>query len=513
MCGRTAACVCITCLLPIASVAHAANDARLAEAVKQRDREAVHALLGDKADVNAPLGDGATALHWAAQWDDLETADLLIRAGARVNATDDYGVTPLWLASTNGNAHIVEKLLQVGADPNATLPTGATVLMTASRTGKADAVQLLLEHGAAVSATEHAHGQTALMWAAAEGHAEAARALIAHGADVHAQSTAGYTPLLLSARNRSLDAARVLLDAGADVNQAAPDGTTALVVATIRSRTTLARFLLEHGADANAGPGFTPLHWAAGEWNQQVTGRMGLRDEDSEWSITGGLRGEAQLEFVKVLLSHGANPNARATSNPRVVGPRPQSKPRVVRPRPGRTSRRGETTAGATPFWIAAKAGDVDVMRLLLVSGADPSLANRSVTPLMAAAGVGAGTGSSPVPQSRALEAVKLCLALGNDINATTDENGETALHGAAYRGPQGTDLLIQFLVDNGASMNVKNALGWTPLTIVEGLYFTATNTYSASGAELLRTLGADPSPANIDRQVGTTVGPTRANR
>ena len=501
MCGRTVARVGIMCLLPIASVAQAADDTRLAEAVKQRDREAVHALLGDKADVNAPLGDGATALHWAAQWDDLETADLLIRAGARVNATDDYGVMPLWLASTNGNAHIVGTLLKAGADPNSTLSTGETVLMTASRTGKAEVVKLLLEHGAAVSAKERSHGQTALMWAAAEGHAEAARALIEHGADVHARSTAGYTPLLLSARNRSLDAARVLLDAGADVNEAAPDGTTALVVATIRNRTTLASFLLEQGADPNAGPGFTPLHWAAGEWNGQVTGRMGLRDEDSEWSITGGLRGEAKLDFVKVLLTHGANPNARAESNPR-----------VVRPRPGGTSRRGGTPAGATPFWIAAKAGDVDAMRLLLVSGADPSLANRSVTPLMAAAGVGAGTGSSPVPQSRALEAVKLCLELGNDINAV-NENGDTALHGAAYRGPQGTDLLIQFLVDNGASMNVKNGLGWTPLTIVEGLYFTATNTYSASGAELLRTLGADPSPSNIDRQVGTTGGVSGANR
>jgi ankyrin repeat protein len=109
------------------------------------------------------------------------------------------------------------------------------------------------------------------------------------------------------------------------------------------------------------------------------------------------------------------------------------------------------------------------------------------------------------VLEGEALEAVKLCLELGNDINAT-NADGATALHGAAFRGPQGADDLIRFLVGKGAKVNVKDKRGWTPLTIVEGLYFAATNTYSPSAAELLRKLGADPTPPGMDRNVGTTI-------
>ena len=166
----------------------------------------------------------------------------------------------------------------------------------------------------------------------------------------------------------------------------------------------------------------------------------------------------------------------------------------------------GGTLAGATPFFLAAKAADLDVMRLLVASGADPSLeTGRHVTPLMVAAGVGSGTGSSPVPQSKALEAVKLCLELGNDVNVANVE-GETALHGAAYRGPQGTEMIIQLLVDHGANINAKNKQGWTPLTIVEGLYFNATTTLSESGSALLRKLGAEPSPPNLNRAIGSSI-------
>ena len=480
--------------LSIGSLAGAAEDALVAAAVRDGDGAAVRRLIREQVDVNAPLPDNSTALHWAAHRADLDSLTLLIDAGAWVNTTDDYGVTPLWLASTAGIGSTVERLLQAGADPTITLPTGETALMTAARTGRHGVVRLLLEHGSPVNATETVQGQTALMWAAAEGHAEAAQVLIAHGADVHARSTGGYTALLLSARNADLDTPGVLLDGGADVNEAAPNGMTPLVIATIRSRTDLGAYLLERGADPDLGPGFTPLHWASGQWNALadggVTGRMGVKDEDSAWSILEGLTGETQLEFVRVLLASGADANAQAEASPSY--------------RMGK--RRGGAMVGATPFWIAARAGDVDVMRLLLAHGADPSMAPKSgVTPLMAAAGVGRGPGNNPVPEQHALAAVRLCLELGNDINAT-NAGGNTALHGAAYRGPQGTELLIQFLVDHGAEINAKNKHEWTPLTIVEGLYFTATNTHSAGGAELLLELGAEPSPADVDRQIGTSL-------
>src|ERR1700726_4804403 len=102
-------------LLSMAAFAGTASDFRLVDAAKNRDHEAVRSLLKQHVDVNTPQADGATALAWAAHWNDVETADLLIRAGANVNAANSYGVTPLWEACNNGNAAMVEKLAQAGA--------------------------------------------------------------------------------------------------------------------------------------------------------------------------------------------------------------------------------------------------------------------------------------------------------------------------------------------------------------------------------------------------------------
>src|ERR1700730_10279102 len=115
----------IVSLLSVASFAAPSSDLRLVEAVKKRDKEAIRSLLRQHVDVNTAQADGATALAWAAHWDDMETADLLIRGGANANAANDYGVTPLSLACSNGNAAMVGKLLKAGANPNAALSSGA----------------------------------------------------------------------------------------------------------------------------------------------------------------------------------------------------------------------------------------------------------------------------------------------------------------------------------------------------------------------------------------------------
>src|ERR1700687_3384407 len=103
---------CSSALLAIASLAAASSDHGLVEAVENRDIESVRTLLAHHVNVNTSQPDGTTALHWAAHWDDLETADLLLRAGANVNATNDYGVTPLSLSCNNGNESMVEQLLK-----------------------------------------------------------------------------------------------------------------------------------------------------------------------------------------------------------------------------------------------------------------------------------------------------------------------------------------------------------------------------------------------------------------
>lgn len=169
-------------LVLICSLATAAGADPLAvEAAKHGNREALHSLITQHADINAPGSDGMTALHWAAQAGDAETVQLLLRAGANVKAASRYGITPLSLAATNGDASMIEALLKAGADPNAALPEGETILMTASRTGNPDAVRLLVAKGADPNAKEKSLGETALMWAAAENHADAVRALVQGG--------------------------------------------------------------------------------------------------------------------------------------------------------------------------------------------------------------------------------------------------------------------------------------------------------------------------------------------
>ena len=467
----------------------AASDARLAEAVKHQDTAAVRALLEQQVDVNAPAPDGATALHWAAFWDDLATTGLLIRAGADVNAANDYGVTPLSLACTNGKAAIVEALLEAGATPNAALTTGATPLMTCARTGSVDAVRAVLAYGGDVKARETWQEQTALMWAVAEGHAPVVQALLEHGADVRARSRVrpqrrrvhddrsreghmpeqgGFTPLLFAARAGRLDTAQLLLAAGAHVNETAADGNTALLVATVRGHVNLATFLLDQGADPDAsGPGYTALHWAAGLWETELTSRAGIAAErDDEWRALAGLP-TGKMAFLRALLSHGANPNAPLVKSP----PRFGFTPGVVALDPG-----------TTPLLLAAMAGDVGVMRVLLASGADSQLAsNDGTTPLMVAAGLGRSQVSS-VTESDALEAVELALELGADVDAA-NEAGNTALHGAASRG---LDAIVQRLADAGATVTVQNKRGRTPLDMAAP---TPLSTGSPSTMALLRTL------------------------
>jgi len=456
--------------------------ARVAAAAKAHDRDAVRRLVAQHVDVNAPLADGSTALHWAAQWDDVEITALLLRAGAKVDAADDYGVRPLVLAAQNGSAAIAEALLKAGADPNLALPSGETPLMIAARTGKPDAVNVLLARGAAVNAKEKTLGQTALMWAAAERHADVVRLLIEGGADVHARSTAGYTPLLFAAREADLVVTRELFARGVDVNEAATDGMTALLTALIRHQLDYARFLLDQGADPNKGAGYTALHWGAGEWGGELSTSV---TPDSEWGAFGGLSGPERLEMVKLLLARGADPNARVTRNVRRYG--------------GAGGNAG-SLVGATPFLLAAMAADRDVMRLLLQAGADPGATTDSkTTALMFAAGLAYSPGVTPISDATALAAVKLTLELGNDVRAA-NAAGETPLHAAAY---WGADQVAAFLIEKGASVNAKNRKSWTPLVIAEGIYQGGGLKYFPATAAVLRRSGADTSPANIDRANG----------
>ena len=438
----------LVALLLLGARPSAGSDFRLADAAKHKDRAAVQALLKQHVDVNAPQGDGATALAWAAHWDDLEMADALLRAGANVNAANDYGVTPLALACLNGSAPMVDRLLQAGANANVAQTSGETALMTCSRTGNLTAVNLLLGHEAHANASEPHGGQTALMWAVAEKHPEVVKALIARGADARAHSKDGFTALLFAAQQGDVDSARQLLAAGADVNETARGGMTPLLIAASSGQGPCAVFLVNQGAkpDAVDTRGYTALHYAA--------------------------QNRGLLELAKALLAHHADPNARLS--------------------------KGET-AGATPFYLAAAAGNVPAMRALADAGADAKLATKdNTTPLMVAAGVGKFEARSDAQNRNALEAVKLSADMGVDVNAVGEDDW-TALHGAAYTG---SDAIVQFLVSKGAKLDVFDKFGQTPLSIAEAVVTAGLGgnadvrprRYRKSTVDLLLKLGATPT-------------------
>jgi uncharacterized protein len=453
----------------------------LIDAARRGDVGNVQAELQRGADPNTLEPDGTAALHWAAYRNDVEIAEALVRGGARVDAANRYGVRPLSLAAAGGHAAIVRLLLDAGADPNTRQSNGETVLMLAARSGSAAAVDALLARGAAVDARESQRAQTALMWAAAEGHDEVIRALVGKGASLAARSKSGFTPLLFAAREGHQRAVGTLLDLGSrlDESLAVSSAETAggvareqrqanldaFLLAASNAHFELAAYLLDRGSNPDAAPrGWTALHLAS--WVRKM-GEAGSNDPPPL-----GSGNMTSLEFVKKLVAHGADVNARATARRLPVG----------------SSQLNFT--GATPFFLAARTADLELMRLLVDLGADPKIATTDgTTPLMVAAGVGSALpGEEPGTESEALAAIRMTLALGGDVNAV-DATGNTAMHGAAYKH---LPAIVQFLGAAGASVEIwnrPNKDGFTPLQIAAGIQRGMNFVFSIETAAAIRTL------------------------
>jgi len=442
-------------LMAASVVGAGAGDTPLVEAVKSGDIQALRTLVSRKADVNQRAADGATPLHWAAHYEQLAAVDVLLRAGAKPDNVNALSVTPLWIAADLGSSAIVARLLAAGADPNVAPQTGGTALMLASRNGDVSSVKLLLQHGANVNAVEQANGQTAIMWAVSQRHTDVVSLLIGAGADAGARSKqlkrvvllccptwpgdpegtveidqGGLTPLLFAALTGDAGIARRLVDAGANVDQTAAAGTTALGMAAMRGFTELVTLLLERGANPNAsGGGFTALHAAV-------------------------LRGDVKM--VDVLLAHRASINVRLTKG-------------TFLKRGSREYAFDKFLVGATPFLIAARLGDLGVMRRLADAGADVSIPlEDGRTPLMVAVqGEASGAGGrvrGTAAEARVAEATKLLVSLGSDVESA-DSDGNRALHLLAKRRP-GFNSVIQLLAEHGAKLDPMNSKGETPLVL-----------------------------------------------
>jgi len=475
--------------LILAAAAFAASNITVTDAVRRGDAPTLKRLVAAKADVNAPTVDGTTALHWAVENDDLDAINVLIAAGANVKAKDRYGLSPLFYASSNGNAAIVRRLLAAGADANDVGAEGDTVLMAAARARQPEVLTVLIEKGAAVNAKDTNSQQTPLMWAVRSNDVEEVKLLLAKGADVNAvtrvgtkpamrppgagggshgtgivrsgwpaqgfqgETPGGMTGLLYAARDGRVEIVRQLTAAKAGLNQADSNGITPLLMAITNGHMDVAQHLLTQGADVKLGDfwGRTPL-WTAVE----------IRNRDLDKQGEMGLDRAAALELIQSLLARGVDVNARTKEVPPTR--------RFVLPL-------GDLSwvdfTGQTPFLRAALSGDVTTMRLLLAKGADPKIpTNSATTPLMAAAGVNWVVGQTfTEPVEMQIEALKLCLELGHDVNAK-NAMGLTPVMGAANRGQ---NEILQFLVDHGAKLDPKDNEGRDARAWAEGV-FLATN-------------------------------------
>lgn len=447
-------------------IAAATTNTPLADAAERLDIAAIERLLAAPPaaeTINAPQVDGMTALHWAVYHDRLDLVSRLLDAGADASAANRYGVIPLSLACANGNSDIVDALLAAGAAPNAVLVGGETVFMTAARTGRIEVVEALYEAGADIHFREPRRGQTALMWAVAEGNLDVVELLLETGADPNATLDSGFTPLLFAVREGRIEVMEALLRAGVDVNEATPrrslkrdrplpggrsvrPGSTPLLVAVTNGHFELAARLLDAGADPNAAnPGYTALHMLA------RVRKPGAGDNNPRPDGSGSMDG---LEFVRDMVAHGADLEARMTTRARL-------------------NNTSFNELGATPFVLAALVADADLMRVLVEAGADPlTRTDDGSTALMAAAGLGTRSpGEDAGTEEEVLEAVRTALELGADINATNG-SGETPMHGAAYKN---LPRVVHLLAESGAAIEVwnqRNKYGWTPLTIARGYRF-----------------------------------------
>ena len=534
---RFASAAALMCCLMTVTLAAGKSD--VADAVMNGDTAAVKKLLQQKADVNAPQVDGATALHWAVYRGELETAALLIGAGAKIDVANRNGFTPLTMASLYGNAPMIERLLKAGADPKQRLANGETMVMLAARNGNPQAIKMLVAAGADANAKENLRGTTALMWAAEQRHPEAVKMLLELGADHAAKSgpaglprnymaprvntaavkdaqrryaaaiaagrtyeqqleyeiaqgakinvgfrtlnlrraaglppepdagaappaaagtaptapadaaapaeaddtdvivaglvgsgSGGLTALVFAAREGDLESAKVLLDAGTNVNQTTEYGWTPLLTATNNRHYKLARYLIERGANPNiANKGaWTPLYLATDNRNIEG-GDYPVPKPDLD-----------HLEFIKFLLAHDADPNARAKDN---------TLTRTI------FTMQWFYEAGATPFIRAAQSSDTALMQLLLDYGADPFMvSDNGDSALTACGGIGWVEGVTYERTAKEnFEAMRMLLDLGLDPNWANRE-GRTALMGAALKGRND---VVSMLVARGAKLDTRD--------------------------------------------------------
>jgi ankyrin repeat protein len=529
-------------------------------AADRGDLELARVVLFAGANVEAGTRIGRyTPLHLAARQARREVAEALLAAGADPMArSTNSGATPLHLAAGSGDPGVVSAMLERGGDPNAVEGAwGQTPLIFAAAGNRVEAIRVLLAAGAdvdrparSVDVTEWEEADRAAAqrltealdefrereggdadWTPTSAQVQAAVELSrevqrrwpivqdetepepedeeaaeeepqVEGGQEPAEEErslsyaeqvdqwGGLTPLLHAVRQGHREATLALLDGGADIDKTSGDLTSPLLMATLNGQWDLAKVLLERGADPNVASvaGATPLYTVLErEWEPRASYAHPSEHRRQETT---------HIEMLRVLLEAGADPNVRLNRHLwymeytfSVLGGS------------------GIYVKGATPFWRAAYALDVEAMRLLMEHGADPNIPTMkaperrrraaddpppeeeeteeqldpsgllpvptngpAIFPIHAASGVGygqsfAGNAHRYVPDGWMAAVRFLVEEAGADVNQR-DAGGYTAVHHAASRGD---DDMIRYLVDHGADVTLVSRLGQTTADMANG--------------------------------------------
>jgi ankyrin repeat protein len=467
----------------------------LANLIEAGNRKAALERIRAGADVNAAQPDGTRPIHWAIYHLDYELLSALIARKANVNVRNEFGVTPIAEAARLGDARLVKMLLDAGAEPEGVNADGQTALMLAIKTGDVPVVDMLIKAGANVNRIEEFHNQTPLMWAASAPRNAGAlvKLLLSKGADFKPRAlytdwpsqitsepraqyrpVGGLTALLYAARDGCYECVDALVTAGADVNRPTPEGVTPLMIALDNGHNDVAKLLLDRGANPGLWDwwGRTALYIAVDRKNPVAQTGAGAA------SIPAGPRNSvSSMDIINVLLAADIDINARLNFH---RPSRSGNSGRFIEPLQGTG---GTALMRATVgMWSPDnkdKGGDLEVVRALLVKGANPHINDMGVTPFLIAAGVNAGTtgGTGLAAQWSAappanMELMELLLQHGANVNdqvtgtltyslrvtrAPSANEGRTALHIAAQEGKAD---LVRYLLGKGANPEIVDAGG-----------------------------------------------------
>jgi ankyrin repeat protein len=404
-----------------------ASRSPMADAAMRDDLASVRALAAQGADVNAPQGDGMTALHWAAMHGSTELASALLTAGANPNPlTRVGGYTPLLLAAKQGHGDVIALLLKGGANASAATDNRTTALMFAAQSGDVRTVELLLDRKVDASARESTRGLNAAMFAAAANRAEVIRVLARRGVPLDTASDA-LDLRVIDRRNF----AGVLF--GNPTQPKAPGQEAGSVeggggrnggrgggpMGAPEPRTRVPGVDRDFSGNelVRTQGGMTPLLFAARQGHIETARALLDAGVDVNRAKEGDLTSpllmatiNGHYDLAKLLLEKGANPNQTALNGvaPLYAVLNLQWTARAGRPRLQAHREQGLTylqmltvlldhgadpnarlatrvwysgglsgvdETGSTPFWRAAYASDIEAMKLLVARGADPNIA------------------------------------------------------------------------------------------------------------------------------------------